>query len=146
MGFISLIYVVYCIVNHEMFTMINSLEVIERIQKLMEEQQLNASAFAEKIGVQRSSISHLLSGRNKPSLDLLVKIESNFEEVSFEWLLKGDENAAPISTQSPTLSQITPGNEIAGVAAYSPKNLAKEEIVSIVHYYADGTFERFSKR
>ena len=138
--------VVYCMKKYRMFTMINSLEIIERIQKLMEEQQLNASAFAEKIGVQRSSISHLLSGRNKPSLDLLVKIESNFEEVSFEWLLKGDKNAAPISTQSPTLAQITPGNETAGVAAPSPKNLAKEEIVSIVHYYADGTFERFSKR
>ena len=96
--------------------MINSLEIIERIQKLMEEQQLNASAFAEKIGVQRSSISHLLSGRNKPSLDLLAKIESNFEEVSFEWLLKGDKNAAPISTQPPTPSQISPGNETAKIA------------------------------
>jgi len=126
--------------------MINSLEIIERIQKLMEEQQLNASAFAEKIGVQRSSISHLLSGRNKPSLDLLAKIESNFEEVSFEWLLKGDKNAAPISIQTPTPSQISPGNETAVIAAPPPLNHAKEEIVSIVHYYADGTFERFSKR
>ena len=126
--------------------MINSLEIIERIQKLMEEQQLNASAFAEKIGVQRSSISHLLSGRNKPSLDLLAKIESNFEEVSFEWLLKSDKNAAPISTQPPTLSQILPGNETAKITDPPIKNNAKEEIVSIVHFYADGTFERFSKR
>ena len=132
--------------KYRMFTMINSLEIIERIQKLMEEQQLNASAFAEKIGVQRSSISHLLSGRNKPSLDLLVKIESNFEEVSFEWLLKGDKNAAPISTQPPTLPQISPGNETVGIPAPSPKYNAKEEIVSIVHYYADGTFVRYNKR
>ena len=126
--------------------MINSLEIIGRIQKLMEEQQLNASAFAEKIGVQRSSISHLLSGRNKPSLDLLAKIESNFEEVSFEWLLKGYKNAAPISTQPPTPSQISPGNETAEIIIPPTKNNAKEEIVSIVHYYTDGTFERFSKR
>ena len=126
--------------------MINSSEIIERIQKLMEDQQLNASAFAEKIGVQRSSISHLLSGRNKPSLDLLAKIESNFEEVSFEWLLKGDKNAAPIPAQPPTPSQISAGNETLEITDPPTKNNTKEEIVSIVHYYADGTFERFSKR
>ena len=126
--------------------MINSSEIIERIQKLMEDQQLNASAFAEKIGVQRSSISHLLSGRNKPSLDLLAKIESNFEEVCFEWLLKGDKNAAPIPAQPPTPSQISAGNETSEITDPPTKNNTKEEIVSIVHYYADGTFERFSKR
>lgn len=126
--------------------MINTSDVIIRLQKLMEQHQLSASAFAEKIGVQRSSISHLLSGRNKPSLDLLVKIEANFEEVSFEWLLKGNENLAHISAPPPTPQKIAPRNKIED----NTKNEAfldqNEEMVSIVHYYADGSFERFTKR
>jgi len=126
--------------------MINTSDVIIRLQKLMEQHQLSASAFAEKIGVQRSSISHLLSGRNKPSLDLLVKIEANFEEVSFEWLLKGNENLAHISALTPTPQQIAPRNKIEDSTKNEPSPDQNEEIVSIVHYYADGSFERFTKR
>ena len=126
--------------------MINTSDVIIRLQKLMEQHQLSASAFAEKIGVQRSSISHLLSGRNKPSLDLLVKIEANFEEVSFEWLLKGNENQAHISAPPPTPQQIAPRNQIEDSTKNEASLDQNEEIVSIVHYYADGSFERFTKR
>ena len=126
--------------------MINTSDVIIRLQKLMEQHQLSASAFAEKIGVQRSSISHLLSGRNKPSLDLLVKIEANFEEVSFEWLLKGNENLAHISVPTPTPQQIAPRNRIEDSTKNEPFLDQNEEILSIVHYYADGSFERFTKR
>lgn len=126
--------------------MINTSDVIIRLQKLMEQHQLSASAFAEKIGVQRSSISHLLSGRNKPSLDLLVKIEANFEEVSFEWLLKGNENLAHISAPPPTPQQIAPRNQIEDSTKNEASLDQNEEIVSIVHYYADGSFERFTKR
>ena len=49
----------------------------------------SASSFAEKIGVQRSSISHILSGRNKPSLDFVLKVLSSFPEVELYWLLNG---------------------------------------------------------
>jgi transcriptional regulator with XRE-family HTH domain len=50
---------------------------------------LSASGFAEKIGVQRSSISHLLSGRNKPSLDFILKIIEVFPDVDLYWILNG---------------------------------------------------------
>jgi antitoxin component HigA of HigAB toxin-antitoxin module len=49
---------------------------------------LNASAFADKIGVQRSSLSHLLSGRNKPSLDF-IKILDVFPDVDLYWMING---------------------------------------------------------
>jgi plasmid maintenance system antidote protein VapI len=52
---------------------------------------LNASAFADKIGVQRSSLSHLLSGRNKPSLDFILKIVDVFPDVDLYWILNGRE-------------------------------------------------------
>ena len=60
-----------------------------RLQKLMDYHALTASAFATAIGVQRSSISHILSGRNKPSLDFVMKVLHRFDEVSIEWLVDG---------------------------------------------------------
>lgn len=130
--------------------MLNTESLITRIKELMEQHELNASSFAEMIGVQRSSISHILSGRNKPSLEFLTKIEAAFDEVSFEWLLKGEEDKARISTRSPTRSEISSGNESVKIP---PKHTieqltpnTKEDIVKIVHYYADGSFDSFFKR
>lgn len=50
---------------------------------------LNASEFADKVNVQRSGLSHIFSGRNKPSLDLILKIVEKFPDVNLEWLLMG---------------------------------------------------------
>lgn len=69
--------------------MINNTEFSKRLKKVLEYYQLSASAFAEKINVQRSSISHLLSGRNKPSLDFVLKVLQTFDEVELYWLLNG---------------------------------------------------------
>lgn len=71
--------------------MVNTDDFIKRLEFLMENYSLNASAFADKIGVQRSSISHLLSGRNKPSLDFVLKIQEFFPEVNLYWILNGKE-------------------------------------------------------
>ena len=64
--------------------------MIERIKKLIKYKKLNSSQFAEAIGVQRSSISHILSGRNNPSLDFVLKIIETFPEIETEWLLFGN--------------------------------------------------------
>ncbi|WP_370098658.1 helix-turn-helix domain-containing protein, partial [Xanthomarina gelatinilytica] len=69
--------------------MINNEEFSKRLQKVMDYYNESASSFAEKIGVQRSSISHILSGRNKPSLDFVLKVLSSFPEVELYWLLNG---------------------------------------------------------
>jgi len=61
----------------------------DRISLLIKAKNLSAAQFADEIGVQRSSISHLMSGRNKPSLDLIQKTLQRFPEVSSEWLLFG---------------------------------------------------------
>jgi transcriptional regulator with XRE-family HTH domain len=61
----------------------------DRISLLIQAKNLSAAQFADEIGVQRSSISHLMSGRNKPSLDLIQKTLQRFPEVSSEWLLFG---------------------------------------------------------
>ena len=61
----------------------------DRIQLLISTKGMTNATFAEKIGVQPSNISHVLSGRNKPSLDLVHKILNSFKEVRTEWLVHG---------------------------------------------------------
>lgn len=69
--------------------MINLENFIKRLEILFEYYGVNASTFADKIGVQRSSLSHLLSGRNKPSLDFILKILEVYPEIDLYWILNG---------------------------------------------------------
>ncbi|MCY0978535.1 helix-turn-helix transcriptional regulator [Chryseobacterium wangxinyae] len=62
----------------------------ERISKVIEYSQLSSSEFADEIDVQRSSISHITSGRNKPSLEFIIKIKSRFPEILWDWLVNGE--------------------------------------------------------
>lgn len=61
----------------------------ERIELLMKCYELSPSQFAEKTGIQRASVSHILSGRNKPSLEVLLKIYDAFPELDLKWLMTG---------------------------------------------------------
>ena len=69
--------------------MVNSEDFGKRLQKIMDEYELNATNFADEIDVGRSSISHILSGRNKPSLEFVMKVIEAFPEVELYWLLNG---------------------------------------------------------
>ncbi|QDP84120.1 helix-turn-helix transcriptional regulator [Chryseobacterium sp. SNU WT5] len=66
------------------------MDLNERISKVISYSELSLSEFADEIEVQRSSISHITSGRNKPSLDFLIKIKNRFPELQWEWLIQGD--------------------------------------------------------
>lgn len=61
--------------------MVNSEKFSTRLQKILEYYDLSAAAFADAIDVGRSSISHILSGRNKPSLDFVLKVVQTYPEV-----------------------------------------------------------------
>jgi transcriptional regulator with XRE-family HTH domain len=69
--------------------MVNIDDFVKRLEIILDYYGLNASSFADKIGVQRSSMSHLLSGRNKPSLDFVMKILDVFPDVDMYWILNG---------------------------------------------------------
>ncbi|MFB3386885.1 helix-turn-helix domain-containing protein [Flavobacterium sp. LAR06] len=69
--------------------MVNIDDFVKRVEIILDYYGLNASSFADKIGVQRSSMSHLLSGRNKPSLDFVMKILDVFPDVDLYWILNG---------------------------------------------------------
>ncbi|MFV8367854.1 helix-turn-helix domain-containing protein [Flavobacterium sp. XS1P27] len=80
--------------------MVNIEDFIKRLEIILDYYSLNASSFADKIGVQRSSLSHLLSGRNKPSLDFILKILEVFPDVDLYWILNGKGNFPKNSQQS----------------------------------------------
>jgi transcriptional regulator with XRE-family HTH domain len=61
----------------------------DRLLKLIRQYNLTSSRFADELGVQRSGISHILSGRNQPSFDFLVKLLSKYTEISPDWLIMG---------------------------------------------------------
>ena len=118
--------------------MVNNKLIVERIGKIIEENNLSASSFAKMIGVQRSSISHILSGRNNPSLDLLLKIHNAFNYISLEWLILGDNSMEKTleETQNVDKSElIIDEKELSD----NKQSLLRE----IVYYYNDGSFERF---
>jgi transcriptional regulator with XRE-family HTH domain len=73
--------------------------MIERILALMKEKNLTPSAFADEIGIQRSGMSHLISGRNKPSLEFIMKVLKRFPDVKSEYLLYGITNGKVIPTE-----------------------------------------------
>ena len=64
-------------------------ESTQRIISIMNEENMNATQFAEAIGIQRAAMSHIMQGRNKPSADVLIKISERFETINPGWLLSG---------------------------------------------------------
>jgi transcriptional regulator with XRE-family HTH domain len=120
--------------------MVNILDFTNRLKKILNYHQLTASLFADKIGVQRSSISHILSGRNKPSLDFILKVTNTFIDVDIYWLLNG-KGEFP-KEQGPTNKVFSP-NESSIIETSNSKSSKKMN--RIVVFYEDGTFEEYKK-
>lgn len=121
--------------------MVNIDGFTNRIKEILDHHQLTASLFADKIGVQRSSISHILSGRNKPSLDFIMKVTNTFDDVDIYWLLNGKgtfpkNSNPPSSTSSLNISSILEEEPL-----YSAKKIKR-----IVVFYDDGTFDDYIKQ
>jgi len=130
--------------------MLNIDAFLKRLEQLMENHQLNAAAFAEKIGVQRSSVSHILSRRNKPSLEFILKVQAEFTEADFDWLLLGARKKS-----SPTSNQLLVDqgkvDELKADKSINPpqKSISSSldvfdtEVLQIIQTYKDGTFRVF---
>lgn len=134
--------------------MFSQQEFIARLQRIMDYYDLNASALADSLGVLRSSISHLLSERNKPSLDFVLKIIDKYPEVDLYWLLYGKgsfpkEEKKPAPTPLPTEIPFPEDNVLEDsekerkVAAEIPVEKQKRQIQKIIFFYEDNSFEIF---
>ena len=117
--------------------MINNLDFAHRLNMVMDYYQLSAAAFADKINVQRSSISHLLSGRNKPSLDFVLKVLEEFKDVELYWLLNG-KGSFPKKEDTDTTTPL-----ISDSAQILTQNSTSKEIDRIIIFYNDGTFKNY---
>ena len=93
----------------------------------MEFYGLSATAFSEAIDFNRSTISHLLSGRNKPSLEFVMKVVQKYPEVELYWLLNG-KGTFPAENQTE-----------------HHKDISKKDdsIDKIVIFYKDGSFKAY---
>lgn len=126
--------------------MVNTEDFIKRLEKILDYYNLTASSFADKIGVQRSSISHLLSGRNKPSLDFILKILDVFPEIDLYWILNG-KGSFPKNNEEyniaypPTLSDT---DEKQPVNFKKEETIIKNDVIErIVIFYKNGAFKEY---
>ena len=139
----------------------------DRILKIMEREGLTPSKFAESIGIQRSAMSHIISGRNNPSLDVLLKILERFTYVDSDWLLFGkgemirehvltDHNLFTNMLENrPNVQVVAENRKEIGVEI--PVNIQKQPVVEqvicqekpsknvskIMIFYSDNTFDTF---
>ncbi len=103
----------------------------ERIQLIIKANKETASSFADKIGLKRSNLSHVLSGRNKPSLDFLEKVINYYPNVNASWLITGitregefEEKMEPVSNKQELMHD-------------------SKEIDRITVFYRDKTFDTY---
>ncbi len=132
--------------------MVNSKEFSERLEQIFEYYDLNASAFADKIDVGRASISHLLSGRNKPSLDFVMRVVKTFPEVELYWLLNGkgqfpekenketETKVNSSTSESKTIKTSTPPHP----ESKPNDDYSNSDIKRIVIFYKNGTFKSYT--
>lgn len=144
----------------------------DRIRQIMEMEQLTPTRFADKLQINRAVISHILNGRNNPSLDVVTKILSEMEYINPEWLLNGTgsiykegveaaivENEPDLFNQS-DLNQSNSEDNMDNRREISSKEYRKsnnivdiepinhtlekdKKITQIIIYYSDNTFETF---
>lgn len=125
--------------------MVNEDKFAKRLQKVLEYYQLSATAFAQELNFNRSTISHLLTGRNKPSLEFVMKVLQKFPEVELYWLLNG-KGTFPHQAPSPSAKKevVVEVNEINEESFIEEKQVSSNsEIDQIIIFYKDGSFKRF---
>ena len=132
------------------------MDLIERFRYVMKLNAMTASQFADEIGVQRSSVSHILSGRNKPSLEFIQKVINRFPKVDSTWLINGKTNVgtAPKEEVQKVELQKTAELPVKPTEATERKETIElrpasapngnKSIQKIVVFYSDGTFEELA--
>lgn len=142
----------------------------ERLNQIIEKKGLTATKFAAKIGVNASTISHILAGRNKPGFDIINNIAKAYPDISLNWLITGHgsmddsntEEEKKASMVEPTLfnleknseKQVTPvapeknsmipeENDQIKTIKTLPKTVKK--IKRIILFFEDGSFEDYEK-
>lgn len=137
--------------------MVNSADFAKRLQIILDFYGLSATAFSEEIEFNRSTISHLISGRNKPSLEFVMKVIHKFPEVELYWLLNGKGSFPSENTSNPSPSpksstkenianfDISTKKDLVAPKNVKPTEISRNttEIERIVIFYNDGGFKTY---
>ena len=142
-------------------------EMKDRIAHIIRAKNLTAAEFAVRLGIQPSNISHLLSGRNNPSLDFVRKLKETFPEYNLDWIIfgKGPMTVSePCVVPSPSAESTMPENHESEIFPNSPveapSSMEKDSILfeespvstpksglkQLILVYPDNTFEVLSPR
>ncbi len=144
----------------------------ERIAVIIEKEGLTPTQFADQVGIQRSTLSHILNGRNNASIDIITKIHAKKPDISLNWLLfgEGDMFSKKSSYYQPSIfdeiimNRATDDNEDKYRKEIAPNTDKKEDkiqenkevtsvkteeirykkITKIMVFYSDNTFDTFS--
>jgi transcriptional regulator with XRE-family HTH domain len=143
------------------------MEIKDRIKSIMQKEKMLSGVFAESIGIQQSTLSHILNGRNNPSLDVVMKIHQKFNYVNLEWLLYGTGELIAANRQTATMQRdkkepslfadVFPVNKVVSKPrlpqTYTEENKPPEnksfiekksrKITEIRIFFDDNTFEIF---
>lgn len=137
--------------------------MVDRIKALMEYKGLTSTQLADQVGVPRATVSHILSGRNNPSLDVVQKMLHAFREVSVDWLLLGEGTMLTSLASAPSSVVETPPAakqpEIASPNISQPvaqpskvqdlplpeltKTTAGKTVEQVLVFYSDQTFTAY---
>lgn len=141
----------------------------DRLAHIIRAKNLTATQFAEMMQIQPSNVSHLLSGRNKPSLDFLIKLKDVFPEYSFDWIILG-KKPITISERQPIakaevdfteIKQTVDNDYEKGLFDFVGENYlnnvleeksdpiqsnSKKQVKQLIYVYEDHTFEIYDIR
>ncbi|WP_210464724.1 helix-turn-helix domain-containing protein [Rufibacter roseolus] len=144
-------------------------ELLPRITEILSWSSLGPAAFADEIGLARPVLSHILSSRNKASLEVVQKILTRFPEISPSWLLLGQgemlsklgetknfpppeislpetpANLKPQEALPAGLSKVQTGN-LEGKVSEKSKTVLQRQVTKVLLFYSDGTFESFDPK
>lgn len=119
------------------------MDLADRIKTIITVNNLTSSSFADKIGVQRSGVSHILNGRNRPSMDFLLKVIEAFPRVDAGWLLTGKSPESPMPEERRAVKKESDDYENRNQKMDS--GLVEERVIEkIVIFYSDHTFETYN--
>ncbi len=137
----------------------------DKIKQILTEKNISPSHFADEIGIQRSSISHILAGRNKPSLEIVQKVIRRFPDLGINWILDDEElpeitaeSAIQTAENQDPKSILMPKERVSELNRNSQsdepdvqQNLKPEnsqvktdkKIERVIIFYGDGSFQEY---
>ncbi len=114
--------------------------MVDRINLILKAKNLTSRQFAEEIGIQPSGMSHILSGRNRPSLDFVMKVVSRYPEIDIKWLTLGEgemySSNVPVKKierrSQPDLFSAMEDDSIYGNDSMEPETIVKQEQTAVM--------------